>query len=165
MTNDALKKQGMTVEKRETPDAAERQGACCWSRARRPMPGRIRKWLLIAPIGDLTAMVSFEMPDKRRGAIRTPAIRAALASLADAPARCRPTSSSRWCRSRSSELAGLRLVRVVPGVAVQFTDGPKDTLDASEQAASGDFGRGRRPAAAAATAISSHAPRSAACRR
>ena len=32
------------------------------------------------------------------------------------------------------DLAGLRLVRVVPGVALQLTDGPKDTLDASEQA-------------------------------
>ena len=32
------------------------------------------------------------------------------------------------------DLAGLRLVRVVPGVAAQFTDGPKDTLEATEQA-------------------------------
>jgi hypothetical protein len=34
---------------------------------------------------------------------------------------------------RVSDTAGLRLVRVVPGVAVQFTDGPKDTLEALEQ--------------------------------
>ena len=31
------------------------------------------------------------------------------------------------------DTAGLRLVRVVPGVAVQFTDGPKDRLEATEQ--------------------------------
>ena len=31
------------------------------------------------------------------------------------------------------DLAGMRLVRVVPGVAAQFTDGPKDTLEATEQ--------------------------------
>ena len=28
----------------------------------------------------------------------------------------------------------MRLVRVVPGVAVQFTDGPKDAMEATEQA-------------------------------
>jgi len=31
------------------------------------------------------------------------------------------------------ELAGMRLVRVVPGVAAQFTDGAQDTLEATEQ--------------------------------
>src|SRR5262249_44711455 len=34
---------------------------------------------------------------------------------------------------RVGDTAGMRLVRVVPGVAVQFTDGPKDTLEALEQ--------------------------------
>jgi hypothetical protein len=32
-----------------------------------------------------------------------------------------------------SDLAGMRLVRVVPGVAAQFTDGSQDTLEATEQ--------------------------------
>src|SRR6185312_12387435 len=31
------------------------------------------------------------------------------------------------------DLAGLRVVRVLPGVAIQLTDGPKDTFDAVEQ--------------------------------
>jgi hypothetical protein len=30
-------------------------------------------------------------------------------------------------------MAGMRLARVVPGVAVQLTDGPQDTLDALDQ--------------------------------
>jgi len=32
-----------------------------------------------------------------------------------------------------SDTAGFRLVQVVPGVAVQFTDGPKDPAEAMDQ--------------------------------
>ena len=52
----------------------------------------------------------------------------------------------------------MRLVRVVPGVAVQFTDGPKDAVEATEQA---HLVIAAAPAVrpSAATAISSPATR------
>jgi hypothetical protein len=131
MTNDALKKQGMTVEKRENF----------------PLPGgksilvivrqeanavRIRKWLLIAPLGELTALVSVELPDATAARYPATAVRKALTTLA-ARSTVPVEEQLTLVPFRVGELAGMRLVRVVPGVALQFTDGPKDAFDAAEQ--------------------------------
>src|SRR5947208_949033 len=60
MTNDALKKQGMTVEKRESLPLGT--GTALLAIVRQDTTGgRIRKWLLIAQIDNLTALVSVEM--------------------------------------------------------------------------------------------------------
>src|SRR5436853_1863549 len=57
MTNDALKKQGMTVEKRESLPLGT--GTALLAIVRQDTTGgRIRKWLLIAQIDNLTALVS-----------------------------------------------------------------------------------------------------------
>jgi hypothetical protein len=131
MTNDALKKQGMTVEKRENFSLPS--GKSILVIVRQAANGaRIRKWLLIAPVGELTALVSVELPDATASRYPAPAVRQALATLA-----ARPTvpvdEQLTLVPFRVGELAGLRLVRVVPGVAVQFTDGAKDALEATEQ--------------------------------
>ena len=47
--------------------------------------GRIRKWLLIAPIDNLTALVSLEMPATAPAPYPDAAIRATLTSLAARP--------------------------------------------------------------------------------
>src|ERR1041385_3507107 len=49
MTNDALKKQGMVVEKRETMKFPTGNGILVLVRQDTPL-GRLRKWLLIAPL-------------------------------------------------------------------------------------------------------------------
>jgi hypothetical protein len=132
MTNEALKKQGMTVEKRESIKFAGGNGILVIARQETTV-GRIRKWLLIAPIENLTALVSFEMPAKAPAAYPDAAIRSALASLAARPTI--PDSEQLMLLPfKVGNTADFRLVRVVPGVAAQFTDGPKDTLEATDQA-------------------------------
>ena len=93
---------------------------------------RLHKWLLVAPFGEITALVSFEVPSRRYARYPEQAIRAAMATVAvrtEVPAAEKLT----LLPFKLSDLAGLRLVRVVPGVALQLTDGPQDALEAYEQ--------------------------------
>jgi hypothetical protein len=132
MTNDALKKQGMTVEKRESVPLGNGNAILAIVRQETPA-GRIRKWLLIAPVDNLTALVSLEMAAKPPAPYADNAIRAALISLTTRP-HVPPDEQLALVPFKIGETAGMRLVRVVPGVAVQFTDGPKDAMEATEQA-------------------------------
>jgi hypothetical protein len=132
MTNDALKKQGMTVEKRESMPLGSGNAILAIVR-QETAAGRIRKWLLIAPIDNLTALVSLEMSAKPPAPYADNVIRTALTSLA-ARASVPPDEQLMLVPFKLSNTAGMRLVRVVPGVAVQFTDGPKDSMEATEQA-------------------------------
>jgi len=131
MSSDALRKQGMEIEKRENFEIANGKAILLTAR-QHAQTMTIRKWLLIASIRGVTAMVSFETPDKPTAAYPETAIRAALASLT-----VRTTMPVKEQLAllpfKMTELAGMRLVRVVPGVAVQLTDGPRDTLEAFEQ--------------------------------
>ena len=131
MTNDAMKKQGMTVEKRETLKLPSGNAILVIVRQSTPA-GQLRKWLLIAPMDNLTAMVSFEMQAKSPPAYTDAAVRTALATLTTR-ATVPVDEQLRLVPFRIGDTAGMRLVRVVPGVAAQFTDGPKDTLEATEQ--------------------------------
>jgi hypothetical protein len=132
MTNDALKKQGMTVEKRESMPLGNGNAILAIVRQETPA-GRIRKWLLIAPVDNLTALVSLEMAAKLPAPYTDNVIRAALTSLTTRP-NVPPDEQLTLVPFKVGETAGMRLVRVVPGVAVQFTDGPKDAVEATEQA-------------------------------
>jgi hypothetical protein len=131
MTNDALKKQGMTVEKRESLPLATGNGLLAIVR-QDTAGGRIRKWLLIAPIDNLTALVSLEMPATAPAPYSDAVIRASLTSLTTR-SHVPDEEQLMMVPFKVGELAGMRLVRVVPGVAAQFTDGPQDTLEATEQ--------------------------------
>jgi hypothetical protein len=131
MTNDAMKKQGMTVEKRETFKLPGGNAMLVIVRQSTPA-GPLRKWLLIAPMENLTAMVSFEMQAKSPPPYTDASVRAALATLTTR-ATVPVDEQLRLVPFRIGETAGMRLVRVVPGVAAQFTDGPKDSLEATDQ--------------------------------
>ena len=131
MTNDAMKKQGMMVEKRETMKLPSGNAILVIVRQSTPA-GQLRKWLLIAPMDNLTAMVSFEMQAKSPPAYTDAAVRTALATLTTR-ATVPVDEQLRLVPFRIGDTAGMRLVRVVPGVAAQFTDGPKDSLEATEQ--------------------------------
>jgi len=131
MTNDALKKQGMTVEKRESLPLGSGNAILAIVRQDTPA-GRIRKWLLIASIDNLTALVSLEMPATTPAAYSDPVIRASLATLTTRP-HVPAEEQLVMVPFKVGELSGMRLVRVVPGVAAQFTDGPQDTLEATDQ--------------------------------
>jgi len=109
LTDDALRKQGLTIDKRESFALADGKGLLLVGR-QQTKSARIRKWLLIAPV-----------------------IRAALATLTVRTA-VPAAEQLALVPFKVNEMAGMRLVRVVPGVAVQLTDGPQDTIDAPEQA-------------------------------
>lgn len=128
--NDALKKQGMTVEKREPIAVSGVKGLLLV--VRQEAGGiRFRKWMVVAPLENVTALVSFEIRDEARKLYPEAAIRAALASVA---VRTVPTDEQlRMVPFRLTDLGGLRVVRVLPGTAVQLTDGPKETFDATNQ--------------------------------
>ena len=131
MTNDALKKQGMTVEKRESLPLGTGNAILVIVRQDTPA-GRIRKWLLIASIDDLTALVSLEMPATTPAPYADEVIRTSLTSLTTRP-HVPAEEQLMMVPFKVGDLAGMRLVRVVPGVAAQFTDGARDTLEATEQ--------------------------------
>jgi len=131
MTNDALKKQGMTVEKRDTLKLAGGNALVAIVR-QDTSAGRIRKWLVIAPVDNMTALISFEMPATTPAPYSDAAIRASLATLTARPTV--PDSEQLMLLPfHVGDMAGFRLVRVVPGVAAQFTEGPKDALEAVDQ--------------------------------
>lgn len=135
LTNDALTKQGMTIEKREPFPLRGGSGmlnAILVVARQNSQAGPLRKWLLIAPIDKLTGMVSFETPVKTPPPYPDAAIRASLASLT-ARTAVPPQEQLAVVPFKIGDTAGLRLVRVVPGVAAQFTDGPKDTFEATDQ--------------------------------
>jgi hypothetical protein len=121
----------MTVEKRETAPIAGANAIIVVAR-QDTAAGRIRKWLLIAPIGNLTALVSLELPAPAPASYPDAVVRATLTSLAMRP-QVPAEEQLTLVPFKIGDLAGLRLVRVVPGVAVQFTEGSKDSLDATEQ--------------------------------
>jgi len=131
MTNEALKKQGMTVEKRESVPLGNGNAILAIVR-QETAAGRIRKWLLIAPIDNLTALVSLEMAAKLPAPYADNVIRTALTSLTTRP-NVPADEQLTLVPFKVGDTAGMRLVRVVPGVAVQLTDGPKDAVEATEQ--------------------------------
>jgi hypothetical protein len=131
MTNDALRKQGMTVEKREHLTLPSGKALLLFAR-QDVNAARLRKWLLIAPFGELTALVSFEAPDKAAARYPDAAVRASLATVAFR-SLVPDEEKLALLPFRLGDLAGMRLVRVVPGVALQLTDGPQDSLDAYGQ--------------------------------
>lgn len=131
MTNDALKKQGMTVEKRETLSLPGGKSLLIVVR-QEANSVRFRKWLLIAPIAQLTALISFEIPNTVKDAYPDPVIRSALASLT-ARTTVPVEEQLSLVPFRLGDLAGLRVVAVIPGRAIQLTDGPKDTVETIDQ--------------------------------
>jgi len=131
MTNDAIKKQGMVVEKRDTLKLPTGNALLVLVKQDTPA-GRLRKWLLIAPLENITAMVSFEMQATSPPPYSDETVRTAFATLTSRAA-VPDNEQLMLVPFRISDTAGLRLVRVVPGVAAQFTDGPKDTIEALDQ--------------------------------
>jgi hypothetical protein len=78
--SDALKKQGVTVDKREPMQLSFGKGILLVGRQVAEKT-HFRKWLLIASASDLTAMVTIQVPDPDN-AYSDRALRAALATLA-----------------------------------------------------------------------------------
>jgi hypothetical protein len=132
MTNQALKKQNITVEKRETFALPASKGLLIVAR-QEAKNIKLRKWLLIAPVGGLTALVSMEIPLEAANAYSETAIRASFASLAARPA-IPAEEQLALVPFNLRDLAGFRVAGVIPGRAVQLTDGEADGADSTAHA-------------------------------
>jgi hypothetical protein len=132
MTNQALKKQSITVERRESFALPASKGLLIVARQETDKI-KIRKWLLIAPVGDLTALVSLEIPLAAKGVYSDAAIRASFTTLA-ARSTIPAEEQLALVPFNLRDLAGFRVAGVVPGRAVQLTDGEKEAADSVEHA-------------------------------
>jgi len=130
MTNDALKKQGVIVEKREQFKVDDGNGLLIVAR-QEAKPDRIRKWLLVAPLKGITGLISFEMPLDGKARYNDAAIRTALASVVSRP-QIPSEEQLKLVPFNIGDLNGMRIVRLVPGAAIQLTDGPGDQFEANQ---------------------------------
>jgi hypothetical protein len=132
MTGPALKKQGVIVEKREA--LALKSGKGVLLVGRQEADGKLmRKWILLGATPVLTALVTVLLPDSAKGTYSDAAIRQALASV-EVRDSVPIDEQMGLLPYRVDELGGLRASRVVAPNTVILTAGPKDTLDATEQA-------------------------------
>jgi hypothetical protein len=130
MTAANLSKQGLHEDKREPFTFADGNGLLI--SGHQDADGKtIRKWLLLAALPKLTALIAVQAPDAD-AAYTDKNIRTALATIkvrevvpVDELMKLIPIVFD--------EMSGLRPIRVAPGGGVLLTDGPKDTTDASEQ--------------------------------
>jgi hypothetical protein len=128
---ETLKKQGVIVEKREAMSLSGGKGFLVIGR-QEVEKMRLRKWIAAAPTGDLTALVTVQIPDAARRAYPDAVVRAAIASLT--VRKTVPVEEQLGLLPfRLSELAGFRVGGVMGGRAVMLTDtavdAPGDAVD------------------------------------
>ena len=102
----------------------------------KPRTARYRKWLLLAAAGDLTALVTVQVPEHETDySVRD--VRAALATRRYAPPSRRQRNSA-CCRSRLATWPDLKSRACCPGRALVLSDvqgeGPDDCQGASNAA-------------------------------
>lgn len=134
MTNQALKKQNITVERREAFKLPSGKGLLVIAR-QETGTDKLRKWLLIAPVGGLTAMAALEIPlNAKKDIYPEAAIRAAFATLT-ARASVPADEQLSLVPFKIGDLAGFQVAGVVPGRAVQLVDGSgADTTETPDRA-------------------------------
>jgi len=120
-TPESLQKQGVTLDSRE--DVSHPVGKAFLILGHQQIENQtIRKWILVAAAGDLTALVTVQVPEAAQSAYPDAVIRAALMSVST-----RPTVPAEEQLSllpfRVSELAGFKVGGVIAGRAVMLTDG------------------------------------------
>lgn len=130
ISRDRLKKQGISEERRESFPAG---GKGTLVAGRQEAEGKkVRKWILLAPVGEGAALVIVQVPEDAAGGYSDAAVRTMLASLAVREAVPIEEQMS-LLPIRLDELSGMRPIRVIGSAGAVLTEGPKDTLDAAEQ--------------------------------
>lgn len=124
-TAESLQKQGVTLDSRE--DITHPLGKAILILGHQQIEGqRIRKWILVAAAGDLTALITLQVPEAAQSAYPDAAIRAALMSASVRPMVPVEEQLS-LLPFRVSELAGFKIGGVIAGRAVMLTDGTPDS--------------------------------------
>jgi hypothetical protein len=119
MVPDALRKQGVDIDKREPIQFSFGKGFLL-SGKQTANNVRYRKWLLIAAAGDITALVTVQVPEQDIG-YPDKAIRDAIASLAVRPAVPDAERLS-LLPFKVGDLAGFKVEDVLPGRALMLVD-------------------------------------------
>jgi hypothetical protein len=131
MTPEALKQQGMTLEKREELSLKDGKAVLLIG-PQEAENAKIRKWILIAALPEITALVTVQVPEAAKDVYPDATIRAALATVTLRPSV--PIDEQvDLLPYRLDDLAGFRVMRVIPPTLAVLTDGPKDTMDAVDQ--------------------------------
>ncbi len=131
MTKENVKKQGIVEEKRETLSLAT--GKAILIVGQQEAEGRkIRKWIFLASAPEALALVAVQVPDASNNAYWDATIRTALTTMA-VRATVPIEEQLSLLPIKFDEFSGLRPIRVVGTNGAFLTEGPKDTLDASEQ--------------------------------
>ena len=117
--SDALKKQGVTVDKREPMQLSFGKGILLVGR-QVSEKAHFKKWLLVASASDLTAMVTIQVPDPD-SAYSDRALRAALATLA-VRAKVPEEEELSLLPFSVGDLAGFHVDDVLRGRAVMLRD-------------------------------------------
>lgn len=129
-TPEMLQKQGLTLESREDVTHALGKGLLVIG-SQQIENTKIHKWIFVVPTGELTALVTMQVPEPAQAVYSEAVIRAALMS-----ASVRPTvpvdEQLTLLPFRVGDLAGFRIGGVVAGRAVMLTDGPPDQPAAAD---------------------------------
>jgi hypothetical protein len=123
LSDDALKKQGLTVEKRETMQLAIGKGYLIVGSELSPNKKPFRKWLLLVQAKDLTAAVSAQAP-ANDNVYSDAAVRAALASLTLRD-KVPDTDYLSVLPFKVGDMAGFRIGNIIPGRALLLIDAPE----------------------------------------
>jgi hypothetical protein len=128
---DALKKQGVTLEKREPMQFSFGKGFLLTGRQTADK-AHYRKWLLVASAGDFTALVTVQVPEQEK-AYPDRAVREALASLS-LRTQVPEAEELSLLPFTVGDLAGLHIDGVLRGRVLMLSDRPS-TADSGKPAA------------------------------
>jgi hypothetical protein len=131
LTPEALKKEGMVEEKRETVGLNGAKGLLL-AGTQESENKKFRKWLLLASWPEGASLVAFQVPEENKSKYPDASVRAALMSVTlrqvvpvDEQLGLVPV--------RFDELSGLRPFRVLGNTSVFLTEGATDPKDTSAQ--------------------------------
>jgi hypothetical protein len=134
MVPEAMKKEGIEVERREPVELSAGKGFVLSGRQTIEKE-RYRKWLLIASADDVTALVNVQVPEHATN-YSEEAVRAALATLAVRP-HIPEAELLSLIPFRIGELAGFHVEDVLPGRAIVLVDPASQTADGAGATAKG----------------------------
>jgi hypothetical protein len=130
-TPEALKKEGMVEEKRETVALKGAKGLLL-AGTQESDNKKFRKWLLLASWPEAASLVAFQVPEENKSKYPEASVRAALLSVT-MRAVVPVDEQLRLVPVKFEELSGLRPFRVLGNSSVFLTEGATDPKDASAQ--------------------------------
>ncbi len=131
MTAEALKKQGMTEEKRETVTLTSGKGLLI-AGEQMVEAKKLRKWILLASAAELGALIAVQVPDDAKAKYSDAEVRAMLMSVA-VRASVPIDEQLRLLPITFDNLSGMRPFRVLGNSTAFLTDGAKDPPDVAAQ--------------------------------